>query len=302
MQLPLSCSRPWFPQSLFILSHHRKTPGVLDNPLEASHQGCRLPGTLWDHEVKEYDHKSLDPMAESMSLDFATRMHQKRKHNLDSPNESSERETHSRRDVKEDGTFISRALDLSDSQQKAVPANGGHNGKRPRLYEPLSQTSNGKKSSKLVTLPAEIWQHIFCFVPPISLGLVLRVNHAFHDYLDEHRNGEELPAPSNCIVRPMKAQAIWCASRKRFSPELPRSLHDLTEVALWRLLRGSNCQICGKFRITSEPLSTANPWRNGLGNTGPRIIWPFGIRTCASCLTDVTKTVGHPTEYHQMRA
>ena len=189
---------------------------------------------------------------------------------------------------------------MSTPQQYSLTANKCSNDKRPRLDEPLLGTVKEKTFLKLVTLPAEIWEYIFCFVPPISLGLVLRVNRAFHGYLDSNQDGEGPPALSSNIVQPIKAEAIWLASRKRFFPEIPRSLHDMTEVAIWRLLRGSSCQICGKSSTASEPPSVENFWKNGPGSTGVRVIWPFGIRTCASCMKDVTKTVGNPIECHQI--
>ena len=285
------------------LLHPRTSPtpkGVLGNPPKASHGDCCLPGISRVWEATEHEDESLDPLAESAILNHETELYPKRKRELYSPADSQDRKCKSRIDSKQGETSILQPLDIPTSQWSPLVGNEISSDKRLRLHEPFSGALNGKTSVGPVTLPAELWQYIFCFVPPISLGLILRVNHAFHDYLDENQNGEELPALANSIVQPMKADAIWLASRRRFFPGLPPALHDLTEVAIWRLLRESSCQICGKPDTASEALSMEDTWRNGPGGTGVRTIWPFGIRTCISCLQDVTKTVGNPMDYHQI--
>ena len=149
-------------------------------------------------------------------------------------------------------------------------------------------------SSVLVSsLPPEIWQNVFCFVPPVFLGRLLRVNHAFKSLLipsvpvktsnQESKSG---------AAKFQSADAIWAASRKRFCPGLPRPLRGLHELEMWRLLRGSNCQKCGKQAILLTSSSAANPFQCGPGETGVRVVWPFRIRCCGACLRAHSEKVG----------
>lgn len=134
-------------------------------------------------------------------------------------------------------------------------------------------------------LPIQIWQHVFCFVPPVFLGRLLRVNRTFHSLL----NPDYSPLPRSDsketgIAVFQNAETIWAASRRRFAPGLPKPLHGVHELNMWRLMRGNNCQFCGeKSRLLTSSI-TSNPWQSGPGNTGVRVIWPFGVRCCSKCL------------------
>lgn len=145
-------------------------------------------------------------------------------------------------------------------------------------------------------LPAALWQHILCYVPPIFLGRMLSVNHAFNTYLTPGKC-EESPAPlPNSIVQPLKADAIWAISRRRFYPGIPRPIHGLKELNMWRLLKGYNCQICEMVKIDTSVANPQDPWESGPGDTGARIVWPFGLRCCGPCLRENTQKV--PDQQH----
>ena len=267
------------------------------NPQEASFQGRCLPGQSQDLRARDYGSKSSDTMAGSASNGMVTELHQKRKREDDPSLCSQEHRKEPINDLKLHETSIAGTWNTSTSYHNLIPSTKGFCDKRPKLDESYPENwTRENKTSNAITLPAELWQYIFSFVPPISLGRLLCVNRTFHAYLDEANNGEAVPAVPNSIAQLMKAKNIWFASRKRFCPGLPRSLGDLSELAIWKLLRGSNCELCGKPSATSTPTSAGSPWENGPGATGVRIIWPFGVRTCASCLKDVTKTVGRPIE------
>ncbi|KAL8943550.1 MAG: hypothetical protein Q9216_001008 [Gyalolechia sp. 2 TL-2023] len=109
--------------------------------------------------------------------------------------------------------------------------------------------------TRAAALPAELWHHIFRFVPPVFLGRLLRVNRAFHSYLTSPSNGSKLAtSPSYTGIRPLDSETIWASSRKRFAAGLPKPLRGLQELDLWRLLRGETCQLCG---TTKNPTVTS---------------------------------------------
>ena len=142
------------------------------------------------------------------------------------------------------------------------------------------------------TLPAALWQHVLCFVPPVSLGRMLCVNRAFNTYLTPGRIEEDpLPLP-NSIVQPLQAETIWLISRRRFCSGIPRPIHGLTELDMWKLLKGRDCQICHIVRDDTTPIvDPQNPWESGPGNTGFKVVWPFGLRCCGRCLRENTQKV-----------
>ncbi|KAI4178438.1 MAG: hypothetical protein L6R41_008393, partial [Letrouitia leprolyta] len=116
------------------------------------------------------------------------------------------------------------------------------------------------------TLPAELWHHVFRFVPPVFLGRLLRVNRAFHSYLTSPQNGSTLATgPSKTAVRPLDCETIWAASRRRFASGLPKPLRGLQELDMWRLLRGQTCQLCGTTKNPGTVSGTVNPWESGPG-------------------------------------
>lgn len=157
------------------------------------------------------------------------------------------------------------------------------------FQRPISRTGNPFQSP---VLPAELWQHIFCFVPPVFLGRLLRVNHAFHAYLTLGKANEQESEPvSNSIVQPLNPQVIWAASRRRFCPGLPKPIRGSSELDMWRLLRGRNCQLCGETKASSLTLSSENPWESGPGEKGVRVIWPFAVRCCGKCIQEGSEKV-----------
>ncbi|KAL8819031.1 MAG: hypothetical protein Q9223_002454 [Gallowayella weberi] len=130
-----------------------------------------------------------------------------------------------------------------------------------------SKADHAELPARSATLPAELWHHIFRFVPPVFLGRLLRVNHAFHSYLTSSTT-ESIPL-DNAVrsgVRPLDAESIWTASRKRFAPGLPKPLRNLKELDMWRLLRGRACQLCGQTKELGSMSGNGNPWESGPGD------------------------------------
>lgn len=165
--------------------------------------------------------------------------------------------------------------------------------KRSRLTENSPQVLQGnlvaeeaqKPFALVASLPIEIWQNIFCFVPPVFLGRLLRVNRTFNSLLTPNVSVESFihgtSTGSSVYQTPV---AIWAASRKRFCPGLPKPLHGLNDLEIWRLLRGSDCQLCGEKKVLLTASSAPNHYGSGPGKTGVRVIWPFGVRSCGPCL------------------
>ena len=155
-----------------------------------------------------------------------------------------------------------------------------------------------KVPSRLSELPPELLQHIFTFLPPLFLGRLLRVNRIINTLLDPNKVLPQVHHESQGCLLLLDQDHVWSVSRKRFIPGLPRPLSSVSELELWRLLLGSSCQFCGK-RTTSDPLSAVSPWNSGPGTESVRIIWPFAVRSCGSCLsTRLVKVISRHT-FHE---
>ncbi|KAI9819518.1 MAG: hypothetical protein M1827_006966 [Pycnora praestabilis] len=140
------------------------------------------------------------------------------------------------------------------------------------------------------SLPPEIWQYIFTHVPPLSLGQLLQVNRAFGSYLrSDKKSGSILADRHDGVLKPVDAEIVWSTSRKTFFPGMPKPLLSLSELDMWKLVRGINCQFCGKIGKLSASKYVENSWQAGPGEDGVRIIWPFGIRSCGPCLQAKTE-------------
>ena len=190
------------------------------------------------------------------------------------------------------GSSSSLKRGLSDNVIEAYMDDwSGH--KRTKTDEHSSPpTATFKCSSPSSILPAELWQYICCFVPPVFLGRLLRVNRTLNACLTlERTNESHLRLSTHSVVKPMSAQSVWGASRKRFCPGLPKPLRGLHELEMWRLLRGHNCQICGENKGPSFYSNLESLWESGPGDKGIKVIWPFGIRCCGQCLRTNTEKV-----------
>lgn len=153
-------------------------------------------------------------------------------------------------------------------------------------------TARVQYSSQLCDLPIAIWQHIFCFVPPVFLGRLLRVNRAFNTCLTAGDANQQYSKPSHSgETRTLNPDTIWAASRKRFCPGLPKPIRGLLELEMWRLLRGRHCQLCGEIKDSSSVINSESPWELGPGETGVRVVWPWGVRLCGQCVQNHSEKV-----------
>ena len=163
---------------------------------------------------------------------------------------------------------------------------------KPRLGSSVREILPANGSSGSFTLPRELWHRIFCFVPPVFLGRLLRVNRAFNSFLDPGKVGNSsVDKTAYGTSKPLDSEKIWTASRRRFAPGLPKPLRQLSELDMWRLLRGHDCQLCGESKNQSFESIHESPWEHGPGNNFVRIIWPFGVRCCGECLRKFSEKV-----------
>jgi hypothetical protein len=144
--------------------------------------------------------------------------------------------------------------------------------------------SRTKVPSTLSELPPELLQHIFTFVPPLFLGRLLRVNRLINTLLNPSKVLPQVHHNSQGSVSLQDQDHVWSVARKRFIPGMPRPLSSVPELELWKLLLGSSCQFCAK-KATADPSSSSSPWSSGPGPDSVRIIWPFAVRSCGSCLS-----------------
>jgi hypothetical protein len=61
-------------------------------------------------------------------------------------------------------------------------------------------------------------------------------------------------------------------------------MDTMTELEMWKLIRGTSCQFCGKRATQKFSLPSSDPWNAGPGLDNIRSIWPFRIRCCGPCL------------------
>lgn len=162
--------------------------------------------------------------------------------------------------------------------------------KKTKLSSPLPGSSpprpGGELSRtrrKVEDLPDKILRHIFMFLHPVTLGRLIRVNRRFHSLLDPSVPLQEDLAPTSQIAL-QSQDKIWAASRRRFLPGFPKPLEKLTELDMWRLIRGRSCQFCHAASSKERSETSTSPWSAGPGPVDVRTIWPFRIRSCGRCL------------------
>lgn len=205
----------------------------------------------------------------------------------------------SSQDLVENLPYLPKIANL-DSLKSDFP--NGENGASPDNFSSNKRTKSNDVGSGSVSktsstyrspgLPAELWQYIFCFVPPISLGRLLRVDHAFNAYLTpSDSNEQDVKRTIHGIARPLNPETVWASSRRRFCPGLPKPMRGLKELDMWKLFRGHNCQVCGEPSTSSPVLKLESPWESGPGEIGIRVIWPWGVRVCGQCIQKCSEKV-----------
>lgn len=192
--------------------------------------------------------------------------------------------------------------------QPAAVATNHHAGAKRKLSDtadvetptPLAHAEDPAKKRKLVVsalpvdapgtpprtarLPAEVWQRVFMHLSPVMLCRCLRVCKPFNLYLT-HLAASPVPRASKkqdqTPARVVDSESIWIHARKNYFTIMPRPLAAFSELDMLKLVGGRTCQFCARTPTPSAATSlfTAGPGANGL-----RVIWPFGIRACGTCL------------------
>ncbi|RDL38233.1 uncharacterized protein BP5553_02573 [Venustampulla echinocandica] len=152
---------------------------------------------------------------------------------------------------------------------------------KPDLELEPYRTPEGRLCQDKSLLPAELWHHIFTFCHPRVLGRLLQVNKTFHAYIDPSGTSSIVPL-SKSALQILQPDAIWRASRLRFRHGMPGPVIGKSELDMWRMACDTFCQFCHKRQAISP--APMDPWHPGPGQNGVVCVWPFGIRTCGSCL------------------
>lgn len=152
----------------------------------------------------------------------------------------------------------------------------------------VSPAHTGYTAPAAPTLPSELWQHVFRYLPPHSLAKVLRVDRRLNACLTSDTPREINDTPLG-VIKPLPSEEIWKTSRQTYYPSFPSRSPGCGERILWTLLGGQDCQFCGR-----EPVERSNapsPWAAGPGDKAICIIWPFGVRSCGPCLRQRVQSV-----------
>ncbi|KAI3551515.1 hypothetical protein CSPX01_00857 [Colletotrichum filicis] len=159
-------------------------------------------------------------------------------------------------------------------------------GTSKRLKLEAMRTKSPQLPGDRSLLPSGIWHRVFAFLPPRSLGTLLRVNKLFNGYLDSHSAFDNTALyPENAsLFKPMKPDTVWQQSRRLHHPRMPSPLGNRTELDMWRLCCTKICQYCGVTNSIDQQQENADPWRPGPGVYGLATVFAFGVTCCGPCL------------------
>lgn len=185
-----------------------------------------------------------------------------------------------------------RKLGEDDSNANESPQISAEGAKRPRL-SPSTPVEGVAPSMKPLGLPVELWQRIFLHLSPTTLARCVRVCRTLKQYLTEPKAD---PTASKVQARSLPArrldsETVWAQARKAFYPGLPRPLVRLTELQMLQLIGNTSCQFCGNPPSPPPPPAT-NAYNCGPGSHGVCVIWPFGVRSCGTCIQSNSLKVG----------
>lgn len=187
-----------------------------------------------------------------------------------------------------------KAADSPLDEEPADTRKSSSLSKRNRVDGDFQQasTSTGIPLDKSL-LPPEIWQHIFTFAPPQTLGNLLRVNKLFRRYLTSSLSPTSSPLPQSLLhskISCLAPGAIWRASRQLFWRKIPSPLKDMSEFHMWRLICLRSCEFCGRKEERGSA-AEADPFHAGPGMDGITPVFPFAVVSCGTCLLQHTVKV-----------
>ncbi|KAF1934886.1 hypothetical protein EJ02DRAFT_439596 [Clathrospora elynae] len=135
-------------------------------------------------------------------------------------------------------------------------------------------------------LPPELWQHVFSFCSLGDLGRLIQVNRSFLSYLTDVRSVSTSKSHPGRLHL-LKSESLWASARNALSIKPPKPLPGFTELQMWQLAWSKRCQFCNKLNSFTPG---ERIWQKGPGDEGVRVIWPFAIRACGSCLLQQCQT------------
>lgn len=170
--------------------------------------------------------------------------------------------------------------DTSSAKRILEDANDGdYSDKRAKTESPAASSSNALSASSRFS--AAVWQRIFSYLPPPSLGRLMLVSKDLRSCLDG-------TIPPNLgqdkeFLKTVDAETIWAQWRTSNAQNMPKPLQGLSERDMWKLIRGFRCEMCEK--LDEQPRQPTSPdlWHGGPQMSTTRAIWPFGARYCAEC-------------------
>lgn len=164
------------------------------------------------------------------------------------------------------------------------------NGSSSAVHEPSKKP---KLSCGAEHVGVDVWQNIFLHLSPANLARCQRVCKTFNLCLtavesDEPKKSRKKNEKTQPTLRKIDSNKIWANARKMWMPNMPRPLAGLTELQMLQLIGGRRCQFCQREPVLSASTSVFD---SGPGPDGMRVIWPFHIRTCGTCLQDKISNV-----------
>lgn len=174
---------------------------------------------------------------------------------------------------------VKRKLSDADAGAASMP-----NCNQDQLVKKHKTSDSMARPSASADWEPEVWQQVFLHLSPAMLGRFMMASNDFIHYMTNLRAG---PATKKA-ARVMDSNSVWTNSRKNSYPTMPRPLKDFSELEMLRLIGGKTCRSCGRPNVKPD---ATNPFNAGPGESGVRVIWPFGIRVCGTCFISETTTV-----------
>ena len=178
---------------------------------------------------------------------------------------------------------------MSDNDTSRMHTNGTQANLDLPRSDPSPRPTGRMFAAGFDSLPLEVWQNIFVFNPPKTLGSLLLVNKGINALLDPDSPYPEPATPhKRTHLARRQPNDVWQLSRKRFRPRMPSPLDGMTELSMWRLACAMRCSSCGK---KAAPIAPQDQWHCGPGENGVRPIWAFAESACGPCLKGQTAKV-----------
>lgn len=156
-----------------------------------------------------------------------------------------------------------------------------------QVRQDVTDTDSGGKDMSL-EIPGEIWQHIFSYLPPTTLGRLLSVNRKLNQLLTAQKPQNpraDETRPSHGILELLSSSEIWSLSRKLYHNDWPDPIYPLDEYFMCKLIFTKRCACCNSKAREDTASGCVSD------NDGVSILWPFGTQMCRSCFATQSRKV-----------